>query len=350
MTRKYEGLQNDVEEHWTATPIAMWASEVVVKDIPWILPGYLAEGLITLLQGPIGARKTTLLLGWAAAMTQGHGYHLGTVEHRKRGVLFVTNESGVDYANIVRYLGGDHELFRCFGAINMQNGTKRYTRAVNLWDDQEMLFEQCAQFDDLGAIMVDPIATHLGNKNDSTQIQKCCSVLEQLMERFDCCCAESSHLNKDPFKSADMRTSGAIEITSRARCFFTVAKDREDKTISRVVPVRTSFTDEDSLGFSYRNSPDGHGAIWIEGKYGGSADDILRKDDPGEKNIREWLLEYLPLGTTILVSRIRNDAEHAGFDWKSVDRAKVRLSSIKSIEQDADVKGKIRKCWFWTRV
>ncbi len=63
----------------TAAPDPLWIDDGdwIEADLPlrpWVVPGYILRGAVTLLIGPPSAMKSSLMLGWASAMAVGRNY------------------------------------------------------------------------------------------------------------------------------------------------------------------------------------------------------------------------------------------------------------------------------------
>lgn len=328
--------------HAAESSILLKAADVTPVNIDWILEGYIGEGVTTLIQGPIGARKTTLLMAWASALTTGSGYHK-EVNHRKRGVLYISIEGGSDYHHLRNQFRGDPDWLWFSGWIKTSADGTTYYRPMNLWEDRDLFMEEASQVIDLGAIIIEPIATHMGSKVDTERVHKCHSVIEEATKRFGCGCIASSHLNKDPFKAVDMRASGAIEIVTRSPHYFNLTKDPDDNQISNLVAVRTRYYREDKLGFSFRHHDDG-GVEWLAARES-DAGEALRIREKSEGRIRKWIKEQVESGDK-QTWQVRQAAEGAGYEWGSVQRIAGRMEGVEKYSEPMP-KGKPKYWWKW---
>lgn len=306
--------------------IGIYAMDVEPVDIQWLLPGYIGEGITTIIQGPIGARKTTLLMAWANAVTQGYGYHKQDVEHAKRGVLYVTMEGGTRYEFLANQFKGDPSLLRYAGWIRteIKEGDK-FIRPLDIWEDRSFLFEEVFKTPDIGLVIIEPIASHVGDKADSTKVHRCYSVLEQIMDTCHCATVLSAHLNKDGTKAADMRASGAIELVTRSPIYLNLSKDQDDADISNLVAIRTRFSKESSLNLSFRVTED-QAIQWLEARES-NAGEALRVKDKGEGKTRKWIREQLKEGDR-LVKDLKEAADGTGMLWNTIAVAASRMDDL----------------------
>ena len=71
-----EGRQGDL----LGTAAALWVDddawcEAEIQPRPWIAPGYLMRGAVTVLSGPGSAGKSSLIVGWSIALALGKRWH-----------------------------------------------------------------------------------------------------------------------------------------------------------------------------------------------------------------------------------------------------------------------------------
>lgn len=149
---------------------AVRVEDIQVKEVEWLVPGYIPRGQITVLAGEGGVGKTTVECAIAAAVTTGKSCFLAPVPfvNEPENVVFLSGEDSFEYVLKKRLMTAGADLSRVF--------------TVDIADDifKEVKFGS-AQIDDLiaevspGLMIFDPVQAfvapdiHMGERNAMRQ-------------------------------------------------------------------------------------------------------------------------------------------------------------------------------------
>ena len=77
--------------------------EATLPRRPWVAPGYALRGAVTLLTGPPGAMKSSMVLAWACSVALGQEY--GDFRPSERGAVLVYNveDDSIEQQKIKKY-------------------------------------------------------------------------------------------------------------------------------------------------------------------------------------------------------------------------------------------------------
>ena len=146
--------------------------EEVEEDVPWVLEGYLAEGVWTLLAGPPKLGKTTFAYDAIVAVATGKSF-LGREVSQKKVLLLGLEEHRRDIVARLRRSGGDEIL----GLVKVIFAPLPYDSAV--FRDMHSYIMQ----EDIGLVVVDTLHAwwRLPDENDAGQVNKYGHPLLQLI-------------------------------------------------------------------------------------------------------------------------------------------------------------------------
>ena len=158
------GGMDESNPAWTFRPIDVETLlEEPEEKVPWILDGYLAQGLLTLLAGPPKLGKTTLAYDAIVAVATGQPFLNRDVAQAKV-LLLGLEEHRRDIVARLRGKGGD----KLAGQVKVIFGPLPFTPA---------LFKELAQFinqEQIGLVVVDTIHAwwRLSDENDAAEVMR----------------------------------------------------------------------------------------------------------------------------------------------------------------------------------
>jgi putative DNA primase/helicase len=326
----------------TRLAITRRASEIEPQPIDWLWHQRLARGKLQIIAGDPGVGKSYVTLDFAARISTGSHWPDGTPAPAG-GVVILSAEDGAEDTIIPRLerLGADRER------ITLIEGVKDgdIERGFSLTRDADLLE---AEIRKNGAVLaiIDPISAYFGTSADSYKDTDVRSVLRPFAEvasRTGAAIIATMHLTKSADRRAIARAQGSIAFTAAARIVLAVARDPDDPQRRILVPVKSNLA-ADAPALAYRID-ETHGLLWepvpVEGAV---ADRLLAppslEEQAERREVDEWLRERLAEGP-VDTRQIQADARRAGFAWRTVWRAKVRLgvSSTKSGFKDG---------WAWS--
>ncbi len=163
-----------------------------------------------------------------------------------------------------------------------------------------------------------------------------------------------SHLNKSSGGEALMRVTGSLAFVAAARAAFIVAKDPEDDARRLFLPLKNNIgNDQAGLAFRVESAQVKSAAelietsriVWEPGTVTLTANEVMQQaqGDPEERSALDdarLFLQGLLADGPIKAGQIKQDADGAGFNWRTIQRAADRLN----IERHKDG---MRGGWSW---
>jgi putative DNA primase/helicase len=330
------------------------ASDIEVKPISWVWPGWLARGKMHIIGGQPGVGKTTLALLMAATVTTGGQWPDGTVAAKGNVVVWSGEDDPAD--TIVPRLaasGADRE--RVFIVENViENGEKR---AFDPARDIEPLRRAVEAAGDVVLLIVDPIVNAVaGDSHKNGETRRGLQPLVDLANSIGAALLGVTHFSKGTSGREPIeRITGSFAFGALARVVMVAAENQvaEDGGGRCILARAKSNIGPNQGGFAYslRTTPMSDRddivvsiAVWGE-RIEGTARDMLAvaeaepdKDEGGAlTEAKEFLIDLLADGPKP-AKACKAAATEAALSWDTVKRAKAKLG-IKSI--------KFKEGWRW---
>jgi hypothetical protein len=218
--------------------------EAQIERRPWIAPGYILRGAVTVLSGPGGGGKSNLSVGWSTALATG----------RSMGRFAGVNaEHGAIYRQIVYNVEDDRdEQRRRYSAALRVHGLA--SAAIKgqvvrcgptdvgtlIHHDQQTgrftLTDAWTALDDLASLMkpdvvwFDPLVElHTAEENDNTALRHVIARLRTFAKMHDCAVVLVHHARKGAAAGDAEGIRGAGSITGAARIALTVIPMTEEE-------------------------------------------------------------------------------------------------------------------------
>lgn len=317
------------------------------KPIDWLEEGRIALGKLTLIAGDPGLGKSFITLDLASRVSRGElpsRRSSGSVQLTDQGQVVLLNaedDAGDTIRPRLEAMGAD------LSRVHLLEGVvKPMGRCVNLTQldtDVQLFANTLKKIDNLKLIVIDPISAYMG-KTDSHNNADVRSVLAQLARLAQWTGAAVvcvTHLNKDAGgKRAIYRAMGSLAFTAAARAVHLVTKHPDDASKRVVAPVKNNLSEEVKPRV-YRLE-DGR-VEWIDEQIQWDADSIEsafegeRTAPSAMEEAKRFLEEALKEGA-VLATKLREDAEGNGINWRTLNRAK-RAIAVEAFRRDEQ--------WYW---
>ena len=230
-TSEFNGKQgNNTEASAEGELILTPFSDIEAKKIEWLWFKRFPRGMLSLIVGDPGIGKSCLAMYIASRISRGD-YWPDTKEQPEKGsVHYLTTEDSPECVLKKRILvneGNPEKICHCPG-IRKEEGFFVFDITKHLPN----LEKGIKSTPDLKAIIIDPIAGHLGgkiNSNDATQVRNAMGPLAQLAEKYNLAIIGITHLSKTNLPvSAIYRILGSLQFTALARVIWLVTKDSQN--------------------------------------------------------------------------------------------------------------------------
>jgi putative DNA primase/helicase len=341
-------------------------SDVEIKPIQWLWPGYFARGKISLIVGNPGISKSITTIDIAARVTRGGRWPDGQLGDTAASVIFITTEDDADDTIRPRAECADADCSKIYileavekDDVVMAGRTiaKSSQRGFDLARDLPLLRVELERIKDVALIVIDPIpAIQPGiNSDKNNEVRSSLVGLQMLAKEFRVAVVGIMHLNKSTVQEVIHRTSGSVAYVAVARSVFLIAEKREQlDQILLFLPVKNNIASSDK-GLSFRLVPrltesgfEMRGLEWL-GPTTISATEALaqpkprREGDGSEKldSAKAFLVGKLADGPK-LSKELEEEARQDGISKPTLMRAK-RALAVTHFKEGRGFSGP----WFW---
>ena len=293
-------------------------------DIPWLWPGRIPRGRLTLLVGDLGLGKSLVTLDVAArvsrgapwpgqliaqggtpgASSDGRGELAPTtsfaqpqdVTLQPASVLLLNAED--DLADTVlpclNAAGADCSRIVAIPSIISPSGTGDAPSDFILHRELARINQLLDHLPDCRLVVVDPMSAYVtGSANSSGEVRKLLAPLAQLAHERKLAVLAVSHLHKDG--SAIYRTLGSLGFVSAARAAWVISRDPSNRARRLMLPVKNNIAaDTTGLAYTIESLPTGLPTIrWAAELVSTAADDALRPRVGHPRSERDDAIHWL---------------------------------------------------------
>jgi hypothetical protein len=312
-----------------------------------------------MLAGNPGLGKSQITSSMAAVVTTGGMWPVDKNRCEIGNVIFLSAEDDAEDTIRPRLEAAGADLSRVFILDAVVDGYRadgsEMQRGFNLKTDLVRLGKMLDEIGGAALIVIDPITAYLGetDSHKNAEIRALLSPLSDLAAKHGAAVVCVSHLNKSAGGEALMRVTGSLAFVAAARAAFIVAKDTENDLRRLFLPLKNNIgNDKSGLAFAIESAQVKSTAglietsriAWEPDPVTVTADEAMQpQGDPEERSAmddaRQFLLDLLADGP-VRAGTIKADANGAGFNWRTIQRAADRLN----IERHKDG---MRGGWTW---
>jgi putative DNA primase/helicase len=322
-------------------PILTCLADVEPVDVRWLWPGRVPLGRITLLVGRPGEGKSFLTTYMASRVTTGSPWPDGS-DCPHGSVILVSAED--DPGDTIRprldaHHADVHRVHLLAMVRKIQAGGGHHDVMFTL-ADIGALEDALKTHRDCKLVVVDPIGSFLGGGTDAHRDNEVRSILApvtKLAEKYGPAVLIVAHRRKSSGNIADDLALGSRAFTGIARSVWHLTRDSENKRRRLLLPGKNNLAVEGhGLAFTICGQPPA--IAWERDPVTMTADDALATENssepkhPGPKpearnRAAEWLRNLLRTGS-MQAGKVQDEANEAGYGWRTVQRAKDNLGIV----------------------
>jgi hypothetical protein len=276
---------------------------VTAKPVPWLWPGRIPLGMLTIFAGAPGTAKSFVSLYLAGRITTG-GIWPDVGKSAPMGtVILLAAEDSTEYTIKPRLdiLGADSTRVEKIDMVFTldRKGQKHFSLADDLKELEVMVKKTGAKL-----VIIDPLNSYLGGKQDGfkdVEVRRVLDPLKEMAERLGIAVVLLMHTKKGLEDEIIYGIGGSVAVPAVARSIFFCTRDPE-------TPGRFYFTHPkinisvEMPPLSYTISAD-VGVVWGTDPIRLTAREILNAQHkkPGPKQTarleaKQWLVRYLSAG------------------------------------------------------
>jgi hypothetical protein len=201
----------------------IYLADVQMRSVQWLEKPLWQRRGFHLLAGRKGEGKGTYTARLAAKITR------GDLPGGARNVVFISSEDSPEIDLAPRLSAAGADLQRCVFV----------TDTFRLPDDLARLRKTLELFGDVGMLVVDPVANHVGdcNSNSESEVRDAIAPLNQLADELDCLVIGIRHVGKDRTRGAIASILGSTAWVDTPRAVVMIASDDQDAAIRHVQVV-----------------------------------------------------------------------------------------------------------------
>lgn len=326
-------IANSVWRYGGPTPeaeaVLVNMATVQPERVRWLWPGRIPLGKLTVVAGPSGTGKSTMLLDIGARVTQGS--FLPDDSTAPQGdVILLTAEDGL--ADTVRprldLAGADSSRVHAITMVRQGEAEHMFS----LEDDLPTL-EKSITDKDARLAIIDPLLAYTGTGDSykDAEMRRLLAPLAGIAERTGCAIVGVMHLNKRGGERSPLnRITAAVAFVAAARSVLLLAEDPDDESGERriLAPVKMNLCAmPPSLALHF--AEDG-GLTW-DGPVDKRAAQLLVEGDAERGALAEAkdFLRAILADGKVEAKEVRREARNADIKDRTLERAKAELK-IKS--------------------
>jgi putative DNA primase/helicase len=323
-----------------------------IEDTWWVWPGYVPQGMITVLAGDPSMGKSTLAIDIVARVTRGTTMH-GSKDRTMVGTCIIaTAEDSTTKTALPRLIAAGADLTRVhfIHEVEVIEGeTRPFCLPRDLTKLRDLIEETGAR-----VAVIDPFNAFLERDTDSYRDQDIRAVLapiEKIAHETSCAIIIIFHLNKDKSGStpAIYRVLGSVGIVAAARSALGVMRNNEDSTLFSIKcniaqhPPAWNYTMESREVTWKEKTVTAPSIHWL----GKSIFDPSRGDKANPRRFNDWLAfcKQVMSEGVIPSKEFDGQAKAAHMSLRSFDEYKRALGITSRKERDGSWSLVAPKTW-----
>jgi hypothetical protein len=225
------------------------ASDVVAQSVSWLMQNLVPLHTLTVVAGPSGIGKTTIVIGWLAQITRGEVE--GTFQGKPANVLILSPEDDIARVTRPRLEAAGADLDRVHFISATREGPHGEIETIATFPTDMALLHEAIESVSPAVVMLDPIASLIdGNLDKREDVRAAFDALAaEIASRYNLAVILIAH-NKKGADSVRGKISGSSAITDAARSVL--AMDKDDDTGEVIVSVdKSSYSTAEGTNYSY---------------------------------------------------------------------------------------------------
>ncbi|OTM90847.1 hypothetical protein B9X95_06190 [Acinetobacter baumannii] len=324
------------------------------ENTQWLWKNWLPLGKLTLLAGPAGVGKTTLLMDIAATISNGGTLPFQSIYSNMCSVVIYSTEDDIETTLNPR-------LTAC--GANTSNiyyitGTLKKEDKLEYFDPTQdfKLIENCLIEDsNIKLIIIDPIVSVIsGDMHKSNEVRKSLAIFVELAQKYNCAIVGITHFSKSnlPTASPVDKIIGSQAFTAFARMVWIILVINGKKILVRAKSNITRlkgalvYEIEDFIVDININTTRVKWTEYIESDY----DELLKYDskenaiekDSTISRARLLILDYLSEEQVIESKKLEKFIIHTNKVSESTYRRAIKL-----LKNESKIESIKKKEWFW---
>ncbi|WP_066730906.1 AAA family ATPase [Cupriavidus sp. D384] len=336
----------------TSMALLREGSDMTMKPIEWLWPGWLPKGKLILLAGQPGAGKTTITLSLAAALTRGTMWPDGSEIQRAGHVAMWTSEDDAEDTVVPRLsrMGANLNHFHhIYGARRPDGRTDIFDPATDIPLLAEALAAAPYHVD---MLIIDPIVSAVaGDAHKANDVRRHLEPLIQFGASYGCAIVGITHFAKRSQGTLPTeRVLGSQAFVAAARMVLLAAYDEKSRS-GALMRAKSNITR--AIGGIAYSTQEGEAAPGIDATYiewGAYQPDMAVEmladlestDEGGALSEAVAFLHALLEDGPQSQRYIKAQAHEAGHSWRTIERAKHKLKVQAERVQDGT-----KAVWKW---
>lgn len=334
-------------------PTAAWraifrrVADVQARPIRWLWPGRIAQGKVSIIAGNPGLGKSQVTVGMAATVSTGGLWPVDGKCCEVGNVIILSAEDDPSDTIRPRLEAAGADLSRVYILDSVLDGPLvgggKTPRAFNLKTDINHLGSMLKEIGGAALVIIDPVTAYLGttDSHKNAEIRALLSPLAELAGQYGAAVVAVSHFNKNANTEALMRVTGSLAFVAAARAAYVVARDPENEARRLFLPLKNNLgNDQSGLAFTVEavqvESAIGmigtSRVVWESSAVTVTAEEAMRPQVNNEErsdldDAKDFLRGLLADGA-VSSKQIRKDADGAGHNWRTIQRAQKDLGVI----------------------
>jgi putative DNA primase/helicase len=232
------------------------ASDVQIKAVDWLWPGYLPRGMLALLAGLPGCGKSTLALAFAATITSAGRWPCRTRQTKPGSVLIWSSEDAIDVTLTPRLKAMGADLTRCHFVTGVSSAgvIGSFDPAV----DMPRLTQEIERIGDVAMLVLDPVLSAVaGDSHKASETRRGLQAVVDLSTKHNISILGITHFSKGSAGASPAeRVIGSQAFAALARMVLVAAKVQTESTEDgkppqRIIARAKSNISPDDGGFSF---------------------------------------------------------------------------------------------------